>query len=127
MGSRIAKNHLEVLETDELQKSKSESTDLQQQFLQRMDEKFDELKKSISEKLLALEKKDPTANMTSESVRNSLENEQQERGNSQPEVPTFVPVSNQISDENKQVKKRDLNIFKRSNPEGWLRCVERYF
>ncbi|CAA6658508.1 unnamed protein product [Spirodela intermedia] len=90
MGSRIAKNHLEALETDELQKSKSESTDLQQQFLQRMDEKFDELKKSISEKLLALEKKDPTANITSESVRNSLENEQQERGNSQPEVPTFV-------------------------------------
>ncbi|CAA7393448.1 unnamed protein product [Spirodela intermedia] len=58
---------------EELQKSKLELVDLLQQFLQRMYEKIDEFKNSVSENLLALEKKDPTASMASQLVRNSLE------------------------------------------------------
>ncbi|CAA6657393.1 unnamed protein product [Spirodela intermedia] len=58
---------------EELQKSKLELVDLLQQFLQQMYEKIDEFKNSVSENLLALEKKDPTASMASQLVRNSLE------------------------------------------------------
>ncbi|CAA6659674.1 unnamed protein product [Spirodela intermedia] len=84
MGSRIAKNRLEALKIDELQKSKFESANLLQTFLQRMDETFDEVKNSVSEKLLALETKAPTV----------------KRINPRPEVQTFVPTPNHISDEN---------------------------